>query len=65
VKIIPGHGPLSTVDDLKLYHRMLVETTDIVRKKMAAGKTLDQIKSEGLADEWKTWHWFYQDRPVD
>jgi glyoxylase-like metal-dependent hydrolase (beta-lactamase superfamily II) len=55
VKIIPGHGPLSTVDDLKLYHRMLVETTDIVRKKMAAGKTLDQIKSEGLADEWKTW----------
>jgi len=55
VKNIPGHGPLSTVDDLKLYHRMPVETTDIVRKKMAAGKTLDQIKSEGLADEWKTW----------
>ena len=55
VKIIPGHGPLSTVDDLKLYHRMLVETTDIVRKKMVAGKTLDQIKSEALADEWKTW----------
>jgi len=55
VKIIPGHGPLSTIDDLKLYHRMLVETTDIVRKKMAAGKTLDQIKSEGLADEWKPW----------
>lgn len=55
VKIIPGHGPLSTIDDLKLYHRMLLETTDIVRKKMAAGKTLDQIKAEGLPDEWKTW----------
>ena len=55
VKIIPGHGPLSTPDDLKLFHRMLTETTDIVRKKMAAGKTLDQIKAESLPDEWKSW----------
>ena len=55
VKIIPGHGPISTADDLKLYHRMLVETTDIVRKKMAAGKTLAQIKTEGLPEEWKPW----------
>ena len=55
VKIIPGHGPLATTDDLKLYHRMLLETTDIVRKRMAAGKTLDQIKAEGLPEEWKSW----------
>lgn len=55
VKIIPGHGPLSTLDDLKAYHRMLVETTDIVRKKMAAGKSLADIKTEGLPDEWKAW----------
>jgi cyclase len=55
VKLIPGHGPISTADDLKLYHRMLVETTDVVRKKMAAGKTLAQIKTEGLPEEWKSW----------
>ena len=55
VKIIPGHGTLSTIDDLRLYHRMLVETTDIVRKRMAAGKTLAQIKAEGLPAEWKSW----------
>lgn len=55
VKIIPGHGPISTLDDLKAYHRMLVETTDIVRKKMAAGKGLADIKTEGLPDEWKAW----------
>jgi len=55
VKIIPGHGPLSTIDDLKLYHRMLADTSEIVRKKLAAGKTLDQIKAEGLPDEWKSW----------
>lgn len=55
VKLIPGHGPISTVDDLKLYHRMLVETTAIVRKKMRAKKTVAQIKAEGLPEEWKDW----------
>jgi cyclase len=55
VKIIPGHGPLATVNDLKGFHRMLLETTGVVRQKMAAGKTLDQIKAEGLTDEWKSW----------
>lgn len=55
VKIIPGHGALSDADGLKAFHNMLVQTTDIVRKRMAAGKTLDQIKAEGLPEEWKTW----------
>ena len=55
IKIIPGHGPLSEVEDLKRYHRMLVETTGIVRKRMVAGKTLEQIKAEGLPEEWKPW----------
>lgn len=53
--IIPGHGPLSTLDDLKTYHRMLVETTNLVRHKMEAGKTLEQIKAEGLPEKWKDW----------
>jgi cyclase len=55
VKIIPGHGPISTLDDLKTFHRMLVETTDIVKKRIAAGKTLERIKAEGLPDPWKSW----------
>ncbi len=54
-KLIPGHGPLSTIDDLKLYHGMLQQTSGIIREKISAGKTLDQIKSEGLPEEWKTW----------
>ena len=54
-KLIPGHGPISTIDDLKTYHSMLLKTTEIVRQKIAAGKTLDQMKSEGLPDEWKSW----------
>lgn len=55
VKIIPGHGPLSNLNDLKLYQRMLVETTDIVERKMKSGKTLEQIKAEGLPETWKDW----------
>jgi glyoxylase-like metal-dependent hydrolase (beta-lactamase superfamily II) len=54
-KLIPGHGPISSLDDLKAYHRMLVETSAIVRDKIAAKKTLDQIKSEGLPAEWNSW----------
>lgn len=55
VKLIPGHGPISTLDDLKAYHRMLMETTAIVQRKMGAGKTVEQIKTEGLPEEWKAW----------
>ena len=54
-KLIPGHGPISTIDDLKNYHRMLLETTEIVRNKIASGKTVAQIKSEGLPEEFKPW----------
>ncbi|HEX8720996.1 MAG TPA: MBL fold metallo-hydrolase [Pyrinomonadaceae bacterium] len=55
VKLIPGHGPLSTLADLRAYHAMLVETTDIVRARLRAGRTLEQAKAEGLPDKWKEW----------
>jgi len=54
-RIIPGHGPLATADDLKKFHDMLVATTGIVQQKIKAGKTLDQIKAEGLPTEWQPW----------
>lgn len=54
-KIIPGHGPLSDLNDLKAYHRMLRETTEIVRGRVAEGKTLEQIQKEGLPEEWDSW----------
>ena len=55
VKIIPGHGPLSTLEDLRAYHSMLVETTETVRTRLRAGRTLEQVKAEGLPDKWKSW----------
>jgi glyoxylase-like metal-dependent hydrolase (beta-lactamase superfamily II) len=55
VKIIPGHGPLSNIDDLRTYHAMMVETTNLVRERMRQGKTLEQAKAEGLPEKWKEW----------
>jgi len=57
VKLIPGHGPVSTIDGLKTYQRMLTESIAFVRSRVTAGKTLDQIQAEGLPAEWKSWAW--------
>ncbi len=55
VKIIPGHGPLSTLEDLRAYHSMLVETTGLIRERLLAGRTLEEAKAEGLPEKWKEW----------
>ncbi len=52
-KIIPGHGPVSGVQDLMEYRSMLIETTTIVRKHMKEGKTLEQIKTAGFPAKYK------------
>lgn len=52
-KIIPGHGPLATIEDLKEYHQMIIDTSLIVRRGIAAGKNLDQLKAEGFPERFK------------
>ncbi len=54
-KVIPGHGPLSSVDDLKMYHRMLTECVATVKAGKDAGKSVEEIQAAGLPDEWKGW----------
>lgn len=51
-KLIPGHGAVSTIDDLKNYHQMLIETTLIVRKAMKEGKSLEEIKKTGFPPQY-------------
>jgi len=53
-KIIPGHGKLATVEDLKEFHTMLVETVGIVIKSIAAGKSQEEIKTAGLPEKWES-----------
>ncbi|HEX5218640.1 MAG TPA: MBL fold metallo-hydrolase [Verrucomicrobiae bacterium] len=52
-KIIPGHGKLASVPDLKTFHAMLVETNDLVKKGVTAGKSLADLKAAGLPEKFK------------
>ena len=47
-KVIPGHGPLSTVADLKPFVQMLQETSAIVQKGIDQHKTLEQLQKENV-----------------
>ena len=53
VKIIPGHGPISSVTDVRAYLEMLKGTREAVAKEIKAGKTMDQMKQEKVLDPWK------------
>ena len=55
VKLIPGHGSLSDIDDLKTYHQTLVETTAVIRDQIEAEKNLEEIKAAGLPKKWRSW----------
>ena len=55
IKVISGHRPMAAYDDLKTYHRMLTVTMNYVRKQMSDGTGLDEIKAQGLPEEWHSW----------
>jgi cyclase len=55
VKLIPGHGPLSTVDDLKTFQAMLKESLDLVRRQIGEGKTKEQVQAAGMPEKWAPW----------
>ena len=48
VKIIPGHGPISSPSDVRRFVGMLKETRALVAKAAEEGKTADQMKQEHL-----------------
>ena len=56
-KIIPGHGPLATPDDLRTYLRMLEESLQIVEAGVQAGKALEELQAAGVGQEWSGYSW--------
>jgi glyoxylase-like metal-dependent hydrolase (beta-lactamase superfamily II) len=48
VKIIPGHGPLSTTADLRKFVDMLKDTRALVAAAAKDGKTVQQMKADHL-----------------
>jgi cyclase len=53
VKVIPGHGQLSNLADLRAYLTMLKATRNAVAQALKDGKTLDQMKQAKILDPWK------------
>jgi cyclase len=49
-KLIPGHGPVATLADLKTSHKLIIDSVEIIRAGMKAGKTLEELKKEGLPE---------------
>ncbi len=50
-KIVPGHGPLTGKVELEKHYRMILTSVETVKRKIKAGKTLEQIKKMGLPAE--------------
>ncbi len=55
VKIIPGHGPLGSKEDLRKFVQVLKETSAAVEQGIKQGKTLDQLKQEKVLAKWDSW----------
>jgi glyoxylase-like metal-dependent hydrolase (beta-lactamase superfamily II) len=53
VKVIPGHGPVSNLDDVRAYLKMLKDTSAAVQAGIKRGKTMDQLKQEKVLEPWK------------
>jgi cyclase len=53
VKVIPGHGEVSSRDELQAYLTMMKATRDSVARALKDGKTLDQMKQAKILDPWK------------
>lgn len=54
-RIIPGHGPVTGVAELRKYRAMLEETVEAVRKGLASGKSVDQLRKENVLAPWADW----------
>ena len=52
-KFIPGHGPLSTADDVRRFLAMLQETRAAVADAVKKDKTVEQMKKEKLLAKWE------------
>jgi glyoxylase-like metal-dependent hydrolase (beta-lactamase superfamily II) len=55
VVIVSGHNDTGTRDDLLAYHDMLVQTTEVVRKGLAKGRSLATLQEEEVLAEWESY----------
>ena len=53
VKVIPGHGPVSSLDDVRAYVKMLKDTRAVVADALKKQMNLAQMKEQKVLDPWK------------
>jgi glyoxylase-like metal-dependent hydrolase (beta-lactamase superfamily II) len=53
VKVIPGHGEVSTLDDLRKYVAMVKETRAAVQAGVRARKSLEQLQADKVLERWQ------------
>jgi cyclase len=56
VKVIPGHGEVASMDDVREYTKMMKDTLAAVQTAMAKHETLDQMKSEKILAAWQKYN---------
>jgi len=55
-KVIPGHGGLQTVADLKKYRNRLDEIVALVDRALKSGKTVEQLQKEKILAPYEDWN---------
>ena len=51
--VVPGHGPISTSDDIQTYIDMLVVVRDRIQSQIDEGKSLEEILISDPTREWR------------
>ena len=51
--VVPGHGPISTTQDLQTYIDMLIVVRDRIRSQIDEGKSLEEILASDPTKEWR------------
>lgn len=52
VQIIPGHGDIANLEDLRAYLSMLKDARAEVAQGIASGKSLERLKADRVLDRW-------------
>jgi cyclase len=52
VKVIPGHGQISNLNEVREYVTMMTETSAAVQAAIKSGKSVDQMKKEKILAAW-------------
>ena len=51
--VVPGHGPISTTEDMQIYIDMLIVVRDRIQSQIAEGRTFEEILASDPTKEWR------------